>query len=108
MLCKGRSLRSSLRLGKPATWQRKAVRNRSQRQTKPEQGRMSQAMMTQKLKDLNTFLMESRVQGNLHARFGERGRGIHNEESLHRRSRLYSTREQCHTPPCLYRLLSSL
>ena len=52
---------------------------------------MSQAMMTQKLKDLNTFLMESRMQGNLQVRFGERGRRIRNEESLYRRSRLYST-----------------
>jgi len=36
------------------------------------------------------------MQGNLQVRFGERGRGIHNEESLYRRSRLYSTRWRTH------------
>src|SRR5215831_13375481 len=38
------------------------------------------------------FLMESRMHGNMHVRFGERGRRNHDEESPYRRFRLYSTR----------------
>ena len=43
-------------------------------------------------KSATGFLMESRMQGNSHVRFGERGRRNHDEESSNRRFRLYSTR----------------
>ena len=48
------------------------------------------------------FLMESRMQGNSHVRFGERGRRNHDEESSYRRFCLYSTRALA--PAVLYPL----
>src|SRR5262249_37094583 len=42
-------------------------------------------------KSATGFLMESRMQGNSHVRFGERGRRNHDEESSYRRFCLYST-----------------
>src|SRR5262249_10748150 len=51
-------------------------------------------------KSATGFLMESRMQGNSHVRFGERGRRNHDEESSYRRFCLYSTRSLAPAAVC--------
>lgn len=62
-LCMGRSLRSSLRSGKPATWRRKAVRLKRYGRTKLERGSKRRAMRAQKHRPppWEGNLMESRM-----------------------------------------------